>query len=159
MSRLIKGFEPIIDANCEVLIVGSMPSEASLNAQEYYAHPQNRFWKLMAVLLQDEYDSYATKKQMLLKHHVALWDVIDECEREGSLDSAISAEVANDIALLIEQYPSIKKILCNGKKSYQILSRKYPKLKEIAYALSSTSPANAGYSFERLLAEWIKYFK
>lgn len=125
---MIKGFEPIIDVDCEMLIVGSMPSEASLNAQEYYAHSQNRFWKLMAVLLRDEYDCYETKKQMLLKHHIALWDVIDECEREGSLDSAISAEVANDIELLIAHYPNIKKILCNGKKSYQVLCKKFPKV-------------------------------
>ena len=102
------GFAPHIDKSCTVLILGSMPSAASLAAGQYYAHPQNRFWPLMARLLEG-YDvpseDYEERLTMLLRHHVALWDAIDACDREGSLDSAIKNETANDFANLETDVP------------------------------------------------------
>lgn len=156
---MIKGFDPIIDEECTVLILGSMPSITSLAMSEYYGHPQNRFWKMMSVLLNGSIENYETKKNLLLVNHIALWDVIDSCERNGSLDSAIENEVENDVASLLCTYPKIELILCNGRKSYDVLIRKWPSLKEKANYLPSTSPANAGYSFDKLLNTWGEYIR
>ena len=101
------GFPPSIDANCTHIILGSMPGAASLRAQQYYAYPQNRFWRLMAYLLEggEPPQDYAARLQMLLRHHIALWDSIASCEREGSLDSAIRAAKPNDFTVLLAHYP------------------------------------------------------
>lgn len=156
---MIKGFDSIIDEECTCLILGSMPSITSLAMSEYYGHPQNRFWKMMSVLLNGSIENYETKKRLLLVNHIALWDVIDSCERNGSLDSAIENEVENDVASLLCTYPKIELILCNGRKSYDVLIRKWPSLKEKAIYLPSTSPANAGCSFDKLLNTWGEYIR
>ena len=154
---MIKGFDPIICEGCKILILGSIPSIASLSKQEYYAHPSNRFWRLMGVLLGEEVQDYASKQNLLLSHSIALWDVINMCEREGSLDSAIENEVSNDIAWLIDRYPKIELIICNGKKAYQVFCKQFPALWDMAVYCPSTSAANAGSSFEDLLLAWGKY--
>ena len=112
------GLRPNIDKDCRALILGSMPGVKSLEAQQYYAHPQNRFWPMMAHLLGEELPSaYEEKLAMLLRHHIALWDSIGSCEREGSLDSAIRNEQGNDFAALLQEYPGIRAIYFNGGKS------------------------------------------
>ena len=136
-----------------------MPSVTSLAVSEYYGHPQNRFWKMMSVLLEGSVESYEAKKELLLVNHIALWDVIDSCERDGSLDSAIENVVENDIVALLDAYPKLELILCNGRKAYDVLIRKWPSLKEKAIYLPSTSPANAGCSFERLVTTWREYIR
>ena len=113
------GFPPSIDEGCTHIILGSMPGAASLKAQQYYAYPQNRFWRLMAYLLEggEPPQDYAARLQMLLRHRIALWDSIASCEREGSLDSAIRAAKPNDFTALLVHYPRLSTFCLNGGKS------------------------------------------
>ena len=106
------GFPPSIDDACHTLILGSMPGVTSLEQQQYYAHPQNRFWPLMARLLEEPAVPlvYEERLQMLLRHHIALWDSLDTCDRDGSLDSAIKNEQGNDFTALLAKYPKIETI-------------------------------------------------
>lgn len=112
-----KSFKPSIDNNSKVLILGSMPGAKSLEEQQYYAHPQNRFWKVMGSICNEpklsELD-YETKLQILLNNNIALWDTIKSCKREGSLDSDIQNEKPNDITGLLKKYPNIKTICLTG---------------------------------------------
>ncbi len=157
MSTCIS-FAPLVDDNCKILILGSMPGVASLEAQQYYAHKQNRFWKLMALLLGEDMPlDYEAKKAMLLAHHIALWDTLGYCEREGSLDSDIKNEVPNDILQLLDQYPHITTVICNGGKAGAAFKKYFAK--EIpahiaVHYLHSTSPANARMRLEDLAVEW-----
>lgn len=154
------GFPPSIDDTCHTLILGSMPGVTSLEQQQYYAHPQNRFWPLMARLLEEPAVPlvYEERLQMLLRHHIALWDSLDTCDRDGSLDSAIKNEQGNDFTALLAKYPKIKTICFNGGKSAQAFKRYNQTLlsrRDIAfYALPSTSPANARWRLEMLAAKW-----
>ena len=104
------GFPPSIDNNCHTLILGSMPGVSSLEKQQYYAHPQNRFWPLMVRLLGElEVPAdYQLRLQLLLRHHIALWDSIATCDRDGGWDSAIKNEQGNDFTALLAEYPNIK---------------------------------------------------
>ena len=154
-----KSFAPSIDNNSKVLILGSMPGVKSLEEQQYYAHPQNRFWKVMGHILGEpklhEFN-YGTKLKTLLKDNIALWDTIKSCRREGSLDSDIQNETPNDIRKLLKNYPNIKKICLNGNKSYSAFKKYFPDLlkKYSCRKMPSTSPANARYSLEKLVEEW-----
>ena len=154
------GFPPSIDDTCHTLILGSMPGVTSLEQQQYYAHPQNRFWPLMARLLEEPAVPlvYEERLQMLLRHHIALWDSLDTCDRDGSLDSAIKNEQGNDFTALLAKYPKIKTICFNGGKSAQAFKRYNKALlsrRDIAFhALPSTSPANARWRLEMLAAKW-----
>lgn len=154
------GFPPSIDDACHTLILGSMPGVTSLEQQQYYAHPQNRFWPLMAQLLEEPAVPlvYEERLQMLLRHHIALWDSLDTCDRDGSLDSAIKNEQGNDFTALLAKYPKIETICFNGGKSAQAFKRYNKTLlsrRDIAfYALPSTSPANARWRLEMLAAKW-----
>lgn len=159
------GFPPSIDADCHTLILGSMPGVASLKQQQYYAHPQNRFWPLMARLLGEASvpSAYAGRLHMLLRHHIALWDSIGTCKRDGSLDSAIKNEQGNDFSALLKNYPAIRTICFNGGKSAQAF-RRYNKTllsrDDLAFhALPSTSPANARWRMEMLAEEWSKVIR
>lgn len=141
---MIHSFPPIIDADCQVLVLGSMPSVASLERQQYYGHKQNFFWPMMFQLFAEPYsDVYAEKQQLLLRHHIALWDVLASCEREGSLDSSITDEVPNAIPALLAEYPSIQYLLFNGGKAFQSFKRNFPELlQQLEYRkMPSTSPA------------------
>lgn len=153
----LKSFKPIINEASEVLILGSMPSIKSLEQQEYYAHPQNRFWKVMAELCgyPDLHKSeFKIKTDILLKNHIALWDVVKTCNRNGSLDSAIENVKPNDIKTLLKKYPEIKKIYCNGTASYTMFNRYFKDINLPVTKLPSTSPANAKYKLETLLEAW-----
>ncbi len=153
----LKSFEPVINNSSKILILGSMPSIKSLEKQEYYAHRQNRFWKIMAELCSypDLYSSeFKIKKQVLLKNNIALWDVIQTCKREGSLDSAIENVKPNDINALLKKYKGIKKIYCNGNTSFNLYNRYFKNIDIPVIKLPSTSPANAKYSLQKLIDEW-----
>ena len=159
------GFAPSIDTNCTTLILGSMPSAASLAAGQYYAHPQNRFWPLMAQLLEDRGgapEGYADRLRMLLRHHVALWDSINTCDREGSLDSAIKNETANNFSVFLEKWPALHTIGLNGGKAYTSFARAnrplltHPGLRVVK--LPSTSPANASWRMADLIMAWSQLF-
>lgn len=157
MQNRISSFPPIVDSNSKILILGSIPGVKSLEKQQYYGHPQNKFWKIIFELCNEEFtDSYPERIEMIKKHHIALWDVIDSCERKGSLDSEIKNEESNQIEELLEQYPNIQAIFCNGGKSYKNLQKILGKNFRIPiYLLPSTSPLHT-ISFERKLNDWKK---
>lgn len=153
---MIHGFPPIIDEKCRVLVLGSMPSVVSLERQQYYGHKQNFFWPMMFQIFDQAYsDDYAVKQQLLLHHHVALWDVLASCEREGSLDSNITNEVPNEISGLLIKYPSIRYLLFNGGKAFQSFKRNFPALLQQLeyYQMPSTSPAHT-MKREQKLQKW-----
>ena len=158
-----KCFKPSIDKNAKILILGSMPGIKSLEEQQYYAHPQNRFWKVLSQICDEsklyEYN-YETKLKILLKNNIALWDTIKSCKREGSLDSDIQNEIPNDIRKLLKIYPNIKTVCLNGNKSYSAFKKYFPDLlgKYNCHKMPSTSPANAKYSLEKLIEEWQTVF-
>lgn len=151
----ISSFLPIIDKESKILILGSIPGVKSLEMQQYYAHPQNKFWKIIFELFNEKFTTdYDERIKILEKHHIALWDVIDTCERKGSLDSKIRNEEANDIRQLLKNYPNIKAIFCNGQKSYKNLQKIMGKECTIPiFVLPSTSPLHT-ISFEKKLVEW-----
>lgn len=154
MNR-ISSFPPIVDKSSKILILGSVPGVKSLQMQQYYAHPQNNFWKLMFHLVDTEFSSdYHTRLQLLKKHRIALWDVIESCERKGSKDTDIKSEIDNDIQELINSYPNIKIIFCNGQKSYKNLLKVVGKNFIIPIVvLPSTSPLHT-IKFEEKLEQW-----
>jgi len=157
MQNRISSFPPIIDKNSEILILGSIPGIKSLEKQQYYGHPQNKFWKIIFELFNEEFtEDYEKRIAVLRKYNIALWDVIDSCERKGSLDSEIKNEEANQIPELLEEYPNIKAIFCNGGKSYKNLQKLLGKNFRIPiYLLPSTSPLHT-VSFERKFEDWKK---
>ncbi|WP_274393899.1 DNA-deoxyinosine glycosylase [Xanthomonas cucurbitae] len=149
--------------DCRVLVLGSMPGVASLDAGRYYAHPRNRFWHLMHALLGiDAAASYLSRLQALNARGVGLWDVIGRCERHGSLDSAIVADsiVVNPLPALLLTLPQLRLVACNGAAAAQAWRRHVqPLLSANAravpmLALPSTSPANAAWSLPRLCTAW-----
>lgn len=155
----IQGLKPVIDQDSKVLILGSMPSEESLRKQEYYGNPRNRFWRIIGTLFSSEQlteAKYGQKLEFILKHKLALWDVIASCEREGSLDSRIKSPLANPFADIFAQYPGIRYVAFNGKKAFEVYKRQVGfNLKKgiIYHTLPSTSPANT-LSWEQKLDEW-----
>lgn len=147
--------QPIYDHNSQVLILGSFPSVKSRQAQFFYHHPQNRFWKTLSSLFQEDTPkTIEDKKEFLLKHRIAVWDVIESCEIVSSSDSSIQSVKVNDISKILSQ-TSIKQIYTNGQKSHQ-LYQKYclPITKQEDICLPSSSPANAQYSLDKLIQEW-----
>ena len=154
----IFSFPPIINKDSEILILGSIPGVKSLEMQQYYAHPQNKFWRIIFEIFSEEFTSdYSERIKILEKHHIALWDVIDNCERKGSLDSEIRNEEANKIGELLHNFPNIKAIFCNGQKSYKNLLKILPNDFHLPIiALPSTSPAHASLTYEEKLISWLK---
>lgn len=156
-----KSFAPLLDKNTRTMIIGTMPGIASLEACEYYAHPRNAFWLIMARLFNNgaAFSNYEEKKACLLSQGIGLWDNLQYCERNGSLDSNIKSEIPNDFEALLKQYPSVQKMLFNGQKSFQFFKKFHPVLSQQleCHVLPSTSPANATLKFEDKLAEWEKF--
>ena len=123
-----KSFAPIADEQSRILILGSMPGIKSLEQQEYYAHPQNRFWRLLALLLQEDVpQDYSAKQALLHKHHLALWDTLGYCEREGSLDSNIKNEAPNAVVELVSKLPHLQAVVCNGGKAAAAFKKYFAK--------------------------------
>ncbi|MER2494453.1 DNA-deoxyinosine glycosylase [Catenovulum sediminis] len=157
---LANGFAPVVDENSRSIILGSMPGVVSLRSSAYYAHPRNAFWPIMQALFDwPELVSYEDKLQALLSKQLSLWDVIAQCQREGSLDSAIKAKSiqVNDFQRLFKQYPNIQNVFLNGGKATQLFNRYVSN--KIAdhiqiFHLPSTSPANARLSAAEKLAIW-----
>ncbi len=155
--RVSHEFPPVFDNSSEILILGSFPSVKSRQESFFYANPQNRFWKLMAQLLNESTPKDTKDKiVMLKKHKIALWDVIESCDIVGSSDSSISNVVPVDISQILSR-ANIIKVYANGGKAFELYNKYlYPKTKLDITKLPSTSPANAGYSFDKLLSEWKK---
>ena len=161
MNRVIQCFPPIADAQATRLILGSMPGVASLAAGQYYAHPQNAFWRIMGELLNFAPNApYSERVTALQRGGIAVWDVLQCCERPGSLDSAIvrGSEVANKFADFLRRHPDICTILFNGAAAEAAFRRHcrtlldQPQIRFVR--LPSTSPANAGVDFQRKLSLW-----
>ena len=159
----IYSFAPISSPAARVLILGSMPGKRSLKIQQYYAHPQNTFWRIMATLLDfDAQQPYRARIQHLQESGVALWDVLATCERQSSLDSDIveSSIIANDFAAFFNTHPLIGHIFCNGAKAFESFQRHVrPCSSEKSHKipltrLPSTSPAHAAINFQAKLAAW-----
>lgn len=158
MSNIrIHSFPPVLGTDARILILGSMPGQASLQAGEYYAHPRNQFWPIMGALFGAGSDrSYRQRLNLLQENGIALWDVLHSCERTGSLDSDIRDERPNDITAILAAYPAITRIYFNGAKA-QDAFRRHIGGNRLAYAyvrLPSTSPAHAGMSFSEKLNFW-----
>jgi len=154
----IRSFAPIAGRDARVLVLGSMPGRASLAAGRYYAHPQNAFWRIAAALLGIEADAaYGKRVQALKAARIALWDVLHSCVRDGSLDSGIEQEIANDFQAFFRTHRRITHVFFNGAKAEASFRRHVlARLSvELRYErLPSTSPAHASSSFSRKLSAW-----
>jgi len=157
-TPVLQGLPPLLDANTRLVVLGSFPGVASLRSQQYYGHPQNQFWKIMATLLSPKAADvlampYAERAQWLLSQGVGLWDVYAACEREGSLDSHIQNARPNDLQSLRQRCPHLVAIAHNGGESF-----KHVKLTQAlgvsVYRLPSTSPANASWTLARKQDAW-----
>jgi TDG/mug DNA glycosylase family protein len=152
---LLTGFPPVIDQHTTILILGSFPGTASLDAQQYYAHPRNQFWKLIGALIKEDLPAlpYAERLLRIKAHHIGVWDVIAACAREGSLDSAIRQARHNDFAMLKQKCPNLHRVCFNGKTS----GKQEAVFAEAGFdtlILPSSSPAYALMTFEQKLAVW-----
>lgn len=158
MTERTNSFSPVIDRNSRILILGSMPGAESLRKHEYYANSRNLFWKIIyGVFGSEPSTSYTEKISFILSKGIALWDVIESCERTGSLDSDIKNEQCNDFNKLFREYPGIRYVLFNGAKAYDTYR------KHIGFStgegreflkMPSTSPAHA-VKFQDKLKEWM----
>jgi TDG/mug DNA glycosylase family protein len=158
MSRpLVYSFPPVADDRARVLILGSMPGVLSLAENQYYAHPRNLFWPIMGSLFGAGRDvAYEQRLRLLQDHRIALWDVLHSCQRDGSLDSDIQCEVANNFATFFNTYPQITHVFFNGGKAESSFRKHVRDVGQglVMTRLPSTSPAHASLSFEEKLAAW-----
>lgn len=145
-------FGPVYDADCEILILGSIPSPKSREMAFYYGHPQNRFWKVLAAVFGEKVpESIEEKKQLVLSHHIALWDALEACDICGASDSSIKNPVPADIPMLLKK-TRIRRIYATGTVAYKFYQKyNFPRTGIEAVKLPSTSPANCAFSFERLV--------
>lgn len=155
----IYSFEPIVDKKCRVLILGTMPGVESLRKQQYYGYGRNAFWRIIHALFGSEpQEDYEMRKSFLLRHNIALWDVIKVCEREGSSDSDIKDAVPNDFDSFYSKYPNITDVCFNGGPAGRFYGRFFKSADEHYvnrefYSLPSTSPAYT-IAFEEKLKRW-----
>lgn len=157
-SDVLQGLPPLLSDATRLVILGSFPGVASLRSRQYYGHPQNQFWRLLATLLAADVPGvlqspYADRAAWLLDQGLGLWDVYAACEREGSLDSAIRAPVLNELASLPQRCPRLRALAHNGGESFRH-ARHTQALGLPVYRLPSSSPAHASWSFERKLVAW-----
>ncbi|MDP1527951.1 MAG: DNA-deoxyinosine glycosylase [Rhodoferax sp.] len=156
-SPRLQGLPPQVTAQTRMLVLGSFPGVASLSRQQYYAHPQNAFWRLLQALWpaspMPAVDAYPQRVAWMLDKGLGLWDVYASCERKGSLDSAIREPQVNDLAGLLARCPELRLMAHNGGESFRH-ARVTRALGLPVYRLPSTSPANASWSFERKVAAW-----
>jgi len=160
MSDVLIGLPPAVDARTRLVVLGSFPGAASLRAQQYYGHPRNQFWPILAALWQLDWAgcSYAQRLADALARGLGIWDVYASCQRQGSLDSAIEAACWNDLGRLRRLAPDLQAIAHNGGESARA-RRQTLALGVAVYRLPSTSPAHASWSFERKLAAWREVFQ
>lgn len=149
-------FLPVYDSESRILILGTMPSPQSIRHGFYYSHPQNRFWPLMATLFNEPMPHTPEEKATLaLKHHIALWDVLAECEINGASDASIRRPVPNDFTQILRD-THIERIFTTGKTAFNLFQKHVaPRIGRNAIYLPSTSPANqALFPWDKLLSEW-----
>ena len=148
-------FGPLYDRDSRILILGSLPSVASRKQNFYYGHPANRFWKVLSALFDEEIPETVSEKKALLKrHHIALYDVIEECDIKGSSDASIRNVKPADLREIIDN-TEIRKVFCNGRLAGDLYRKYHEEITGIkAAVLPSTSPANAAYDQNKLLRCW-----
>ena len=146
---------PVFNKDSNVLVLGSFPSVKSREEGFFYGHPQNRFWKVTARVFDEDIPlTVSSKREFLLRNHIALWDVIGSCDIEGSSDSSIRNVTVNDISIILNT-ADIRLICLNGKKAYQYYQKyMFPVIKREGICLPSTSPANAAWNIDSLLEAW-----
>jgi hypoxanthine-DNA glycosylase len=149
-------FGPISNADTEILILGTMPGDMSLELGEYYGHSRNRFWKIISTITNNNLPlTYADKKALLLKTNIGIWDIAHKAKRKGSLDSAIEDEEPNNLNGFIEKHKNLKTIGFNGSKSEALYDKYFDRKTGIKYiSLPSTSPANTGVDFDSICEKW-----
>ena len=154
-QKIIHPIPPLYDKDSKILILGSFPSVKSREEAFFYGHKQNRFWKVLAALFQEPIpETIDEKKHLLLRHHIAIWDVIQSCDIKGSSDSSIKNVVPTDLGQIISN-SRIERVYCNGAASGNYYKKYQQKVLDIeAVVLPSTSPANAAYSLDRLIGIW-----
>jgi hypoxanthine-DNA glycosylase len=162
----VSSFAPIGNEQAKILILGSMPSDASIQEQEYYAHQRNAFWPILISLFNSNSDqyNYTQRKNMLIKNNIALWDVLQSCYRKGSLDTAIQMDtvIVNDFFQFFSKHTEIKKVCFNGAKAEDVyLKYVLPTVKQqfgyLEYVrLPSTSPAHAAMTLRQKTDAWAK---
>ncbi len=159
LTAPLTGLAPVVTRSARLLLLGSFPGAASLQAQQYYAHPRNHFWPILSALWGIDLMSlsYARRLTAARQHGLALWDVYAQCRRQGSLDHAIEDAQSNPLAALVKRLPALQAVAHNGGESARAM-RVTRGLGLQVYRLPSTSPANASWSFERKLAAWREVF-
>lgn len=158
---MIQSFPASVNSKTEILILGTMPGIASLEKQEYYAHKRNHFWKIMYTLFDNLPIAkvFQKKIQLLQANNIGLWDVLENCERKGSLDIHIKNHKENDFETFFKEFPRITTIIFNGKESHKFFLKKFGQIKGITYyVMPSTSPANT-MTFENKLKIWSAVFQ
>ena len=160
MAGLLQGLGPVVDANTRLVVLGSFPGVASLAAQQYYGHPRNHFWPILAAIWNVDLVvlTYEQRIDTIRARGLGLWDVYARCEREGSLDSAIERAQFNDLASLKTQAPQLQAVAHNGGESARAIKHTQS-LGVAVHRLPSTSPANASWSFARKLVAWRAVFE
>lgn len=155
MEHLEHPFPPVVDENCRTLILGSFPSVKSREDGFFYGHPQNRFWPMIAAIFGEDVPAdIPAKKALLLRHHIALWDVIASCEIEGSSDASVKNAIPVDITR-VTSVAILTRVICNGTLAEKLYKRHLLPLTGIdPIILPSTSPANAAWSMDRLIQVW-----
>ena len=154
-SKQVHSIAPVFDKESRVLILGSFPSVKSREVGFFYGHKQNRFWKLLSRLFDEQVpQNNEEKKAMLLRNHIAVWDVIASCEIKGSSDTSITNAVPNDISVILNT-ADIRSIFCNGSKSFELYRKHIEQtVGRNAIKLPSTSPANAVCTLDKLIESW-----
>jgi hypoxanthine-DNA glycosylase len=157
MAAAKRGFPPVVDARTQVLILGSLPGEASLAVRQYYGNPRNAFWRLMEGVIDAPLVAldYPARLAALRDHGIGLWDVIAQAERRGSLDAAIRDPAANDLLALIDTLPALRLVAFNGGTAAKLGGRLIGD-RIAALALPSSSPAHAALSFDEKAAAWAR---
>ena len=160
ISHSKKSFAPLVWGNTEILILGTMPGDLSLKMGEYYAHPRNRFWKIIATITKNEMPTNYEEKKNLLKHSkIGLWDVAKAADRKGSLDLNIYNAVPNDLNDFLKTYKNIRLIGFNGNKAMTLFAKNFQRQTNHKHVeLSSTSPANATINFDQICKDWKRIF-
>jgi len=157
------GFDPIINLQSKILILGTLPGTLSLERHEYYADPQNQFWDIVySVYDLPVISNYIERCKFILNHGLALWDVLNFADREGALDSAIRNDVPNDLPKLLNDYPNIKCLIFNGSKAEKLFKKYNNKLYKTMNCarVSSSSPTPGKYvkALEEKRSEWKSAF-
>lgn len=155
MQKIVHPFPPVVDSDCRILILGSFPSVKSREDGFFYGHPQNRFWRMLAMIFEEPVpQTIPEKRAFLLRNHIALWDVIASCEISGSSDASVRNAMPVDIRQVTD-VASIRRVICNGALAGKLYQKHLQPITAIdAVVLPSTSPTNASWSLERLAEAW-----